>query len=225
MQLGGAVVRRKSCNGMFACVPRDDCTRATSFNGGWRADLIVPAAGALPLGRCSCGLRRSAPDAACAGRSNKSGATTLDAWCRRAPACACATPPSFCHCCAADDDDRSLYRGGTSEGPTFASRLPPPATMAPSRLTFNVLHRCTGATIGYRTTFFGSTARAPTNPPRELPHIFLTALARFARWPMDRRLRVLPRRARAQRRHDHHDQHLAVRVTRRHSISPVTPKF
>ena len=36
--------------------------------------------------------------------------------------------------------------------------------------------------IGYMTTFFGSTARAPTNPPRELPHIFLTALARFARW-------------------------------------------
>ena len=41
---------------------------------------------------------------------------------------------------------------------------------------------CSGATIGYRTTFFGSTARAPTNPPRELPHIFLTALARSVRW-------------------------------------------
>ena len=30
--------------------------------------------------------------------------------------------------------------------------------------------------------FFDRTARARTNPPRELPHIFLIALARFARW-------------------------------------------
>ena len=30
--------------------------------------------------------------------------------------------------------------------------------------------------------FFNRIARARTNPPREYPHIFLTALARFARW-------------------------------------------
>ena len=41
--LGGGVVRRKSCNGMFACVPRDDCTRATSFNacGGCRLKAVL----------------------------------------------------------------------------------------------------------------------------------------------------------------------------------------
>ena len=140
----------------------------------------MPAVGALPFGRSCCGLRLSSPDGACAGGSNKSTTVTLDASCGRVLVCARARRSCYCHCCMVDGDDSNLYRVGTSEGPTVASHVPPAAQLLPSRRTSNGWHVCIDATIADRTKIFDSTARACTNPPRELPHIFLTALARVA---------------------------------------------
>ena len=142
----------------------------------------VLAAGALPLRRSCCGLRRSAPDGTSAGRSIEFDVVAFDASCGRARVCARARRSCCCHCCAADGEDHNLYRVGASEGPTFASRVPPPAPLLPPRLTSNAWNVCISATNGGRTTFFDRIERATTSLPRELPHILLTALARFARW-------------------------------------------
>ena len=80
------------------------------------------------------------------------------------------------------DDDPCPQRVGINGAAHIASGTSSPAAFGPTRLSSYACHRCIVATIGYRTTFFGSTARAPTNPPRELPHIFLSALARSVRW-------------------------------------------
>ena len=146
----------------------------------WGRASIVPAAGALPFGRSCCGLRRSAPDGACVGRSNKSTTLTLDASSGRVLVCARARRSCYCHCCAADGDASNLYRVGASQGPTFASRLPPAAQLLPSRRTSNGWHVCIDATLADRTKIFDRTLRVDLNGPREEPHIFLTALARVA---------------------------------------------
>ena len=57
-----------------------------------------------------------------------------------------------------------------------------PAPLIPTRLTSMLLPGAIGATSGDMTTFFDLIALATTNPPIELPHTLLTALARVARW-------------------------------------------
>ena len=92
----------------------------------------------------------------------------------------CSRRSCYCHCCAADGDASNLYRVGTSEGPTFASRVPPAAQLLPSRRTSNGWHVCIDATIADRTRIFDRALRVDLNAPREEPHIFLTGLARVA---------------------------------------------
>ena len=182
----------------------------------WGRGRRWSAAGALPFGRSRCGLRRSAPDGACAGGSNKSTALALDASSGRVLVCARARRLCYCHCCVVDGDDSNLYRVGTSEGPAFASRVPPAAQMLPSRLSSYACHRCIVATFVWWTTkLWQGLARRFERAPRGTEHLPDRA---FSRRAMGRPLRAMPRPAHAQRRPHHPRLHGRLHV-RAHTIS------
>ena len=144
--------------------------------------------------------------------------------------CECRSLGTACCCwCAPGGDDPSPRRRGISKVSRLTRRSSPPAPFPATRLRSYACYRCVAR----------SSATWTCSAVLDLARLLERALRASAYLPdrarslraMDRRLCVLPRRARAQRRPNHPDRHddrhvyLEVRQRRTHAISPVTPKF
>ena len=141
-----------------------------------RAAAIVPAAGALPRCRSYCSLRQSAPDAVCAGRSNKFGTVALYAFSGWTLVWACAHWLCSRHWYAAGGADSHWLRVGTFEAPTFTSGLPPPALLLPTRLASYAWHRCIVATFAGGQGNFDMALRFDSTEPCEHAQLSLIGL-------------------------------------------------
>ena len=119
-------------------------------------------------------------DAGGAASSFKSWVTPLDASRRAAPWCAPLNRSWFRVNYESGGFDTYLWRHGRLKGRALGSGGPPRAPLVPTAVC---THGRTGDIDAYneaRHTIFDMALRFDLNPPRELAHIILTALARSA---------------------------------------------
>ena len=170
---------------------------------------VCTAAGAAPLRRRCCGLRRSARDRRDAEGCSSSSVAARDASTRRAPDYASQHERCFRHCCVESGSAPYPQRVGT---PPKARLWKPYAPARSSRA--DACERqclCRPHIDAYDEAgqgFFEMTLRFGLNAPRERPHMFLTALARVAQWAgfYVRRFVAFARYG-VLHHHDHHGRH------------------